>query len=389
MNLLKRYPAIFLLSVLTGCSTVTEQVTTGFGLFGATKAATEAAVLQDFKTSAEVRQAWRQQVATAGGFVFTPALLGESLFATGRDGQIARFSADSGAQMWRIDTGNKLSGGIGGNDRLLLAGTDKGEVLAFDHDGKLQWRAKVSSEVLSAPQIADEIVVVRAGDGRIYGLDARDGKRKWVYQRAMPSLSLRNYAGVTITRGAVLVGFPGGKLVALNLVNGTVGWEATVALPRGATELERIADIASLPVADEGTVCAVAFQGRLACFDLFKGSQLWTREISSISGLSMDRRYLYLSDAKGAVHALDRHTGASIWKQDKLSGRELTTPLILNGHVAVADYRGYVHFLAAEDGGLAARSATDGHAVVAPLLAQRDRLFLQTANGGLFALVLQ
>lgn len=389
MNLLKRYPAIFLLSVLAGCSTVTEQVSTGFGLFGSTKAVTEAAVLQDFKNSAEVRQAWRQQVGTAGGFVFTPALLGESLFATGRDGQIARFSADSGAQLWRIDTGNKLSGGIGGNDRLLLAGTDKGEVLAFDHDGKLQWRAKVSSEVLSAPQISDEIVVARAGDGRIYGLDARDGKRKWVYQRAMPPLSLRNYSGVTITRGAVLIGFPGGKLVALNLVDGTVGWEATVALPRGATELERIADIASLPVADEGTVCAVAFQGRLACFDLFKGSQLWTREISSISGLSMDRRYLYLSDAKGAVHALDKHTGASIWKQDKLFGRELTAPQILNGHVAVADYRGYVHILSGEDGGLAARSATDGHAVVAPLLAQRDRLFLQTANGGLFALVLQ
>lgn len=388
MNSIKPYLALLLLSMVMGCSTVTEQVTTGFGLFGATKSV-DVAALQDFKASAEARQVWRQQVGAANGFVFTPALLGENLFAAGRDGQITRFAADSGTQIWRIDTGSKLSSGVGGNERLLLAGTEKGEVLAFDHDGKIQWRAKVGSEVLSAPQVAEEIVVVRAGDGRIYGLDAKDGKRKWVYQRAMPSLSLRNYTGVTITRGAVLAGFPGGKLVALSLVNGTVGWEATVALPRGATELERIADIVSLPVADEGVVCAVAFQGRLACFDLFKGNQLWAREISSVSGLSMDRRYLYISDAKGVIHALDKHTGASIWKQDKLFGRELSAPLALSGHVAVADYQGYVHFLADQDGGFSTRIATDGNAVVAPLLAQRDRLFLQTVNGGLFSIVLQ
>jgi outer membrane protein assembly factor BamB len=379
VNLLKRYFVPFLLSALAGCAIFPGQSGKGSGI----------AELPNFKASSEVRQVWREQVGAAQGFVFTPALLGGSLFAAGREGQIVRLDADSGAQVWRIDSGAKLSAGIGGNDSLLLVGTDKGEVLAFNHDGKPQWRAKVSSEVLSAPQVAEDIVVARAGDGRIYGLDARDGKQKWVYQRAMPPLSLRNHAGVTLTRGAVLAGFPGGKLVALNVANGTVGWEATVALPRGATELERIADIASPPVADEGMVCAVAFQGRLACFDLFKGNPLWVREISSISGLSMDRRYLYISDAKGAVHALDKNSGASIWKQDKLSGRQLTAPLVFGGQVAVADYRGYVHFLADQDGGFVARGATDGHAVVAPLVAQRDRLFLQTANGGLFALALQ
>jgi len=159
-----------------------------------------------------------------------------------------------------------------------------------------------------------------------------------------------------------------------------------VALPRGATELERIADITSLPVADANMVCAVAFQGRVACFDLMRGNQLWAREISSISGLTMDNRYLYVSDAKGAVHALDKNSGGSIWKQDKLLGRQLSSPLVINGFVAVADYQGYVHFLSRDDGNFAARIATDGSAVVAPPLALNGNILLQTVNGSVVAL---
>ena len=379
---------LLLVSALAGCSTLTEQVSTGFGLFAASSVAVKAE-LSEFKPSAKATLSWRQQMGSAGGYVFAPAIFKGSIFAAGQDGQIARFDADSGRQIWRVDAGRKLSSGVGTSDNLVLAGTAKGEVLAFDFDGKPLWQAKVTSEVLSAPQAAEETVVVRTGDGRIFGLDAKDGKRKWVYQRATPALVLRSYAGVAITRGAVLAGFSGGKLVALNLANGNVGWEATVAQPRGATELERIADITSLPVVDGSMVCAVAFQGRVACFDLLSGNQLWAREISSVAGLVVDNRTLYVSDANGAVHALDKNNGASIWKQDKLSGRQLTAPSVVNGYVAVADYQGYAHFLSRDDGAFAARIATDGSAAVAPPLLSNGNLLLQTGNGGVFALSVQ
>lgn len=385
MGLANKFSLLLLVPVLAGCSSLTDNVTTGFGLFGSSKV-TERAALQEFKPSAKAASVWHQQVGAANGFVFVPAIVGNKLYAVGLDGQIARFEADSGKQTWRIDTGRKLSSGIGASDDLILAGTAKGEVLAFDHDGKPLWETKVSSEILSAPQAAEDTIVVRTGDGRIFGLNAKDGKQKWVYQRAVPALALRNHAGVAITRGAVLAGFSGGKLVALNLANGTVGWEATVALPRGSTELERIADITSLPVVDANMVCAVAFQGRLACFDLLRGTQLWTREISSISGLSMDNRYLYVSDAKGSVHALDKNSGGSIWKQDKLLGRQLSSPLVVGGFVFVADFEGYAHFLSRDDGNFAARIASDGSAVVAPPLVLKGNVVQQTVNGGIFVL---
>jgi outer membrane protein assembly factor BamB len=372
---------------LSGCAGFGEKISTGFGLFGEDRGE-KPAPLTNFTPSVAIRTLWHERVGAARDYLFTPAVVRDAIYAAGYDGRIVRVDAATGRALWRVDTGRKLSGGVGADENLVVVGTAKGEVLAYDPSGRPLWEAQVTSEVLAAPGAADGIVVVRTGDGRIFGLDAKDGKRKWVYQRAMPSLSLRSHAGVTIARGAVFAGFAGGKLVALNLANGNVGWEATVAQPRGATELERIADITSLPAVDGDQVCAVAYQGRVACFDIATGNNLWARELSSVSGLAMDERYLYVSDAGGAVHALDRARGASVWKQDKLLARHTGAPLPLGRYIAVADVEGYVHLLSRDDGSFAARAATDGSWIAAqPVLLNRGFL-VQTRNGGLYALAL-
>ena len=244
--------------------------------------------------------------------------------------------------------------------------------------------------MLAPPQAQDGTVVARSADGHIYGLDAATGARKWVYQRLTPALSVRTHAGLVIERGGVFIGFPGGRLVALSILNGHVGWEAVVALPRGATELERVADITSLPVIDGPRICAVAFQGRVGCFDITRGTVVWAREVSSIAGLTVDAGYLYVTDDKNAVLALDKNSGASIWRQDKLAGRSVSAPLAVGRHVAVGDVEGYVHLLSREDGAFAGRIATDGSAITAPPVALDTATFLvQTRNGGVYAITVQ
>ena len=168
--------------------------------------------------------------------------------------------------------------------------------------------------------------------------------------------------------------------------NGAAVWEVTVALPKGATELERVADVTSSPAVSGTTVCAAAFQGRAACFDSKTGNTLWSRDMSSSAGVDIDNRYVYVTDDKGWVHALDRSSGASIWKQDKLANRGLTRPLAIGGRVVVADYQGTVHLLRQEDGAFAARATTDGSAVRAELVRLGAGFLVQTANGGLYAL---
>lgn len=374
------------LFTVAGCQTVADTYDRVFG----GRPVQKPAELVAFTPTAAPRILWQANVGGAEKNVYFPALAGNIVYAVGAAGSITGFEAASGRIVARFDAGQRISGGVGSGAGIVLVGTPKGEVLAFEREGKSLWKAQLSGEVLAPPVVQDGVVVARAGDGRVYGLEVTDGKRRWVYQRATPTLSVRTHAGVVVHRGGVFAGFPGGRLVALALPTGSVGWEGVVALPRGTTELERVADITSLPVIDAAQVCAVAFQGRVACFDLARGTALWGRDVSSIAGLSVDARYLYVTDDKNAVLALDKTSGASIWRQDKLAGRGVSAPLAFGRHVVVGDFEGYVHLLSREDGSFAARLATDGSAISAPPVALDLSSFLvQTRNGGVFAITVQ
>jgi hypothetical protein len=174
----------------------------------------------------------------------------------------------------------------------------------------------------------------------------------------------------------------------MDLATGALDWEGSVATPKGATELERVTDIVGEPAALGREICAAAYQGRVACYDALSGNQIWTREMSTLSGVAFDPRYAFVSDDKGAVHALDRGNGRSIWKQDRLAYRRLSLPLPLGTEVAVGDLQGYVHFLARESGAFLARAATDGSAIRAAPIKLPDGFLVQTQNGGLYALAL-
>jgi outer membrane protein assembly factor BamB len=245
--------------------------------------------------------------------------------------------------------------------------------------------AQVGGEVLAPAVPAGKNIIVRTADGRIFALAAADGKRQWVYQRTTPALLLRAEAGVHVTPTAAVVGYPGGKLIALDLDDGKLTWEVTVSLPRGSTELERVADVAGVPLVDGGRICAAAFQGKVACFEIQGGNVVWARDISSATGIAMDDRGLYLSDDKDNVHALDRDSGASRWKQDKFARRKMSTPVIFDGKVVVGDSLGFLHVLSRDNGAIIGRLALDGSAVNA-MVVTKAGVLVQTA-GGMLALV--
>ena len=135
-------------------------------------------------------------------------------------------------------------------------------------------------------------------------------------------------------------------------------------------------------------VCAAAYQGKVTCFDVRNGNQIWSREVSSITGVSLDARYAYVSDERGSVYAFDRSNGRSVWKQDKLANRETSLPLPLGSEIVVGDLEGYVHFLARESGAFVARFATDGGAIQSAPIRLPSGVLVQTLDGRLYALSL-
>ncbi|HXM81375.1 MAG TPA: outer membrane protein assembly factor BamB [Burkholderiales bacterium] len=347
------------------------------------------APIPELSNPAEVRLLWSANVGRADRFIFFPALVGNSVYAAARDGSLVRLDVANGEERWRTTLDTRLSSGVGADARTAVVATEQGEVIALDTaTGAVRWRARVSSEVLAPPQVGNGLVVVRSVDNRVFAFGEDDGKRRWVYQRAPSSLIVRSPTGVRMLGDTAFAGFSGGKLTAIALGNGGLRWEATVALPKGATELERVSDVVGDPAIQGQEVCAAAYQGRVACFEAANGRQLWARDVSSLTGVSLDARYAFVSDDRGAVHALDRSNGRSIWKQDKLAHRQLSLPLAAGNAIAVGDLEGYVHFLARDTGAFVARFATGGGAIRNAPVALPSGLLVQTQNGGLFALAL-
>lgn len=385
-----RLIAMSLLLGLAGCSTVksvgSSVSDTVGGWFGSSAArdAIKPAPLVDFKPSVVLVEAWRASVGDSSGRGFSPAADTQAVFAVST-AHVLRLNLQNGAQGWKFDPGSSLSAGAGIGDGIVLAGSGKGELIALDSaSGQLRWRVQLSSEVIGQLRVVGDTVIARTGDGRVQGLAAADGSRKWLYSRNLPSLSLRGSGGLLARDGVVFAGFPGGKLVALNAVNGAQLWEATVAMPRGATELERVSDVMGNPVADATRVCAVAYQGRVACFDLKTGAALWARDTSSNSGLAMDEKNVYITDDKDAITAYDKEAGRAAWRQDKLARRRVTAPLALGTMIAVADAEGYVHLLSADDGAFVGRAKMDSGAVSAPVDIGPG-FAVQTVKGGIIA----
>ncbi len=379
----------FLLSVLslTACSSLTDlKQDVSDRLFGR-ESNEDASDLYEIKTTAQVKVLWSAHLGESFDTDFTTVADNGFVYAASAKGEIVKLSVIDGKDAWRINTGEPISGSVGLGENLLLLGSAKGYVLAYDLNGKLLWKSKVSSQVLSAPKADNGVVVVRCGDSRIYGLNAVDGSRKWVYERATPALTLRSSAGVALDGGAAYAGFAGGKLIALRVEDGKVIWEVSVAQPKGTTEIERIADITSMPVVDGSLVYAVAYQGKIAGVDRVTGRMAWSRDISSYTGLNAEDAKVFVAHANSAIYALDYISGKTFWRQGDLKQRRVTAPLPMGSLIAVGDLEGYVHFLNREDGTFAARLQTEDAAIMPQMLVVgSSTLIAQTRKGGIFAI---
>lgn len=344
------------------------------------------AALVDFKQTLNARTAWTVSVGNAGEFAFTPAFAADRLFAAAENGTVVRINPASGQEVWRIKAPTSLTAGVGSDGSTVAVAGEKGVIYAFDADGKQLWKAQASSEVLSSPAVGGGVVVVRSVDNRITAFDGQTGARRWTVQRTAPTLTLRNAPGIATVGPLAIVALPGGKLLGLALATGAQAWEVTVADPRGATELERVADTSGMPAVLGRDVCAASYQGKVSCFDLSNGQPRWAKDLSSAVGVALDERYVFGADEHGVVNAFARESGASMWRNDKLKNRKLSAPVSIGRAVAVGDYQGYLHFLSREDGSFLARVSTDGSQVIGTPVVAAGKAVFQTRSGQIVAI---
>jgi outer membrane protein assembly factor BamB len=384
-NLVKAGLAVSLL-LLASCSTLTEfRADMADKMFGA-EPANPPAELKQITASYQANIDWSVKLGETDKYDYTPAVNAGFVYSVNTEGEVLKLDLATGKQLWHVNLGETISGGVGADGGLVLVGSNKGSIYALDFSGKILWKANLSSEILSVPRYYDGKVIVRTGDDHIYGLDAADGSRKWVYERTSPALTLRSSAGIVVDSGAVYAGFAGGKLAALRADNGKLLWDTSVAQPKGVTEIERITDITSLPFVDGPLVYAVAYQGKVAAIDRRSGKVIWDREISSYRGLTADDGTIYISHTLGSFYALEHDTGRTVWRLGDLANRRLTAPLSTSSFIAVGDLEGYIHFLSRDDGKIIGRIKVDDKAVMSLVAGGTSQIIAETRGGGLYAI---
>lgn len=330
--------------------------------------------LVDFTPEIEVQSKWAAQLDKGVGIHFlrlTPLVIGEKVYGANRNGVVAAYNQQSsylnGSLIWRRELESAISAGPADGGELLLLGGNA-EVIALNKsDGSERWRSEVSSEVLSAPLLAGDKVVVRTLDGGVFALDTANGKRLWHYKRKVPTLSLRGSSRAVVVGEICVIGFADGQVAALDLNTGKLQWEATVTVPRGRTELERMVDIDASIIVVSGIVYVTGYQGNVAALTLASGRVLWTRDIPSYTGLAFSQEVLYLSDTKGNIWALSGRSGGPLWKQDDLLGRSPGAPSIQGNYLVVGDFEGYLHWFSLKDGHLAGRIRVEDFDTLFPI----------------------
>jgi outer membrane protein assembly factor BamB len=327
------------------------------------KSIDQPAKLTPLTASLRVQRVWTAAVddkkAVALRLGLGLSVAGNRVYAAGHRGDVVAIDITSGRVAWRARTRAPLSGGTAASGELVLVGSSDGQLFALNPaDGAIRWKVRLNGEVLAPAAISERLIAVRTVDGKLHALSPADGHELWSQEQQVPRLSLRGTARPVIAGELVLCAFDNGKVLAANMNDGSVQWEATITPPHGRTELERLVDIDSAVRVSGQDVYTVGFQGRVAMLALETGQMWWSREASSYRGLTLDDDALYMATADGELVALKARTGAEVWRQKALLHRGLSAPAIMDQAVVAGDFQGYVHWLDKASGALAARVAT-------------------------------
>ncbi|MDR1350417.1 MAG: PQQ-binding-like beta-propeller repeat protein [Zoogloeaceae bacterium] len=351
-----------------------------------------------------VRQLWSHTVGGASvpeeASGLRPYWVRGLVFAASAEGALVSLDARDGREIWRVDVGKPVTAGVSGDGgRVVLAAGD--EVRTFDADtGKPLWSVKVEGEVRAQPlffhyyryavdpewggrpslQDHHMLTVVKSMTGVVTAMESAQTLWRYRHPADRPAAESDGSA-LDAARDALLVGFPDGDLVALDILDGAPLWRLTALPPEAApatlAPADRMTSLLAPPAPAGPSFCHAARRDDCAGLKRALASVADTMTMGTLDyGRGSEVRFddpMSLTDAEGVIRQFSRETGRLQWTQDALRGRQPTPPaagaptaLIAlpyeynipvpsDGSLAVGDAAGFVHLLDRETGALRGR----------------------------------
>ena len=376
--------AVTLVMSLSACSTIK-----GWFEFDDDDDPKKPAELQAIDQTIKIKKLWSHGIGNGQGdgfYKIQPAIAGSSIYIAAADGTVEAFDKQTGKSLWDTELERPLSGGVGVYGDALLLGSSDGFVLKLDaNSGEVQWSTRLSGEVMSVPGSDGRMVLAHTLDGKLQGLDFATGEVAWTYDSNVPVLTLRGSCSPLLNGNTAYVGFASGRVLAFDIANGGIIWEARVAIPQGRSEIERVVDIDGTMTLLGNELFVASYQGRIMAIDVTDGRKLWQHNVSSFSGVSQGFGNVYVADEDGTVTADQRSGQGERWQQTALAYRGLSRPTPVSSYLAVGDKEGYVHFMSQVDGEIVGRIEADDEGIRADMVSEDNILYVYGNSGDLIA----
>lgn len=343
--------------------------------------------LIEFEPQVKFQRNW--QVSLGGDTEDTHILLYPHVFSgniafTETGGKLSIYDISTGHLVNSVSAFNSVAAGVGGNEHSIVVGTLDGDVAAFNTLDLAQlWSVNIGSEVVSIAHVQNEQVIIRGNDNRIVALSMDSGELLWTVEQTSPALTLRGANKPLVADGIVYAGMDNGEVIAIAADSGNVIWEARVSVPSGRSELDRLVDIDGKLAIDDEFIYASSYHGRVVAINRINGRINWARDIASIAGVSADDIHVYVTDRDDNIWALEKSTGVSVWKQEKLLYRQMSAPIVLNSGILIGGGLGYLHALSKQDGSIIGRVKLGKKPVHLSSMSRNDIAYVTDTNGRL------
>ncbi len=328
---------------------------------------------------------------TSVGNILSPnfglAISGEDICISSPDGSIAKLNLFTGDMLWKILVPSKLSSGIATDGSTVIVISEDGEILAFNSDGKLKWIKRFEGGSSTPPIIGNDIVVIRTKNCHIQAFDINNGECLWKLSHPYNVSNVEIPSRMILLENFIITGIFGGKLLAINILNGDVKWEGQISDCSDSSYQDYLLDIIGTPNLINNLLCAFSLKGTVCCFDIFdRGRKIWTYELSKVLDISMDEDYVYLISENNIISALNSTDGSIVWQNKELKAKKTLTNLSVIGNtLMVSDLTGHLYTLSSKDGAIKGSfySRKHNNFVRSSIISTTQGFLMQTENGNL------